>query len=754
MPKMRSELLPHDRKCRLISVKTLGVGLLALAATACSGTANPATAEGDLVQSTEALVAPGNGVWTAQGPGPMLNGQSSTWPSTDQNPVTGAIQSVATHPSNANILYAGTVNGGVWKTSNALAQNPSWVPLTDKRESLSIGAVALDRTNTNTIVAATGLWSSFGTSTSKPNEGVSQGQVMVSRDGGSTWTVYADQLFAGQKASSIVVRGNTIVAGFLDAVGLVRSTDLGAHWTRISASNTGLPAGGIDCITEDLQNAKRLYLTSTGVGVFRSDDLGATWQNISQNDPSDAGLDMNIRNWSTAAKVSVSQDGRAYVGIVSLPNHNGSTFVSYVGYTQDGGRTWVAMDQPWLEARGKPYFHFSFAADRTNSSYVYVGGVGDPVRGRAWIAPGNGQQWESLETTTPHGTWPHVDARNMVIDANLDLIEVSDGGIFRRARPLQNTGDWYSLAGNMQTAEIYSIAYDPVSRVILAGTQDNGTVYQNGPNQLAWTTFVPDDGAAVEVDTISMPGYSVRYSSGQLLMDFTRSVWNTNNVLVSRASPLLQTADGTYFQAEWMSPIAINPVIGKRIAIGASDAVWESFDQGDHITSLGNAPNAQALAYGNADVLYAAAGNVFVRLTAGGPLAPAAPIAGCQAKDVAVDPADYRRAYVLCDSAAYTTANAGSSWTSVTGNLFGLSPNPGALRKIRYISGASNKYLAIAADRGVYVSASASIGSWSKVGNNLPVAPVMAMQYSKAQDVLAVGTLGRGAWTMTGLGGS
>jgi hypothetical protein len=688
----------------------------------------------------------------------MRNGQAMTWPSTDQNPVAGAVQALAPHPSNANILYAGTINGGVWKTSNALSQNPSWVPLTDKIESLSIGAIAIDRTNPNTIVAATGLWSSFGRSTSVPNDGVSQGQVLVSRDAGSTWSVYVDPLFVGRKAGTAIVRGNTIVVGFLDTLGLVRSTDLGAHWTRISGSGTGLPAGAIDDLTEDIQNSRRLYLTSTGLGVFRSEDLGVSWVNVSQNDTGDLGLDTQMRLYSTAAKVSVSQDGRAYVAVVGLPTHNGFTFVSYVGYTQDGGSHWTAMDFPGIEARPKPWLHFALAADRTNSSYVYLAGVSDPVRGRAWIPPGNGLQWESLETTTPHNTVPHVDARDLVIDANLDLLDASDGGIFRRVRPLQNTGDWVSLAGNMQNAEAYSIAYDPLSRVILAGTQDNGTVFQKGPNQLAWNTAVIDDGADVQVETISTPGFSVRYASGQLLMNFTRSVWDVNNVQVSQATPLLQTADGSYFQAQWMSPIAINPVNGKRIAIGASDAVWESYDQGDHITSLGAAPNASGLVYGppsNPDVIYAAAGQVFVRLSAGGALAPATPIANCQAKDIAVDPGDFRRAYTVCDSAVYVTSNAGTSWTEITGNLYFQSPipAPGVLRSIRYISGTSKTYLAVSADRGVYVSAPASLGTWTKVGTNLPIAPVIDMAYSKAQDILVAATLGRGAWSVTGLGG-
>ncbi|HET7541439.1 MAG TPA: hypothetical protein VFK05_16300, partial [Polyangiaceae bacterium] len=569
--------------------------------------------------------------------------------------------------------------------------------------------------------------------------------------------VLTNPLFANQKASSVVVRGNVIVAGFLDTVGLVRSSDLGAHWTRISAGGVGLPAGAIDDLTEDIQNANRLYLTSSRVGVFRSDDLGQHWLNISQNDTSETGLNTNIVNFANGAKVRVSQDGRAYVAIVGLPNHNGSEFVTYVGYTGDGGAHWTSMDPPYLGARGKPYFHFSLAVDRTNSSFVYVGGVDDPIRGRAYIAPGNGQQWESMVTTTPHATWPHVDARNMVIDANLNLIEASDGGIFRRTRPSESTTDWASMAGNLQTTEIYSIAYDPVARVLLAGTQDNGTVYQNGTNQLAWNTFLPDDGADVQVDTITRPGFSVRYSSGQFLMEFTRSVWNSSNVLQSEATPALTTADGSYFQAQFLSPLAINAVNGNRILIGAADAVWESFNQGDLIGSLSAGANATALVYGhpnNADVIYAAAGGqIYMRPLARAPLFSTTPIPNCNAKDVVMDAADWRVAYALCDSAIYRTSNTGDTWTSITGNLFSLSPNPGTLRKVRFISGVSKSYVAVGADRGVFVAATNALGSWSKVGSNLPIAPVLAMQYSRAQDILAVGTLGRGAWSVTGLGG-
>ena len=49
-------------------------------------------------------------LWRAQGPEPIISN------SHEQG---GAIRAVAVHPTNKNILYVATVNGGIWKTENA-----------------------------------------------------------------------------------------------------------------------------------------------------------------------------------------------------------------------------------------------------------------------------------------------------------------------------------------------------------------------------------------------------------------------------------------------------------------------------------------------------------------------------------------------------------------------------------------------------------------------------------------------------------
>src|SRR5262249_21352611 len=61
--------------------------------------------------------------WTSQGPGPILNdGNTAAYPNSQ---VTGAVESIAVAPvpvtdqnPGGYVVYAGTVNGGVWRADN------------------------------------------------------------------------------------------------------------------------------------------------------------------------------------------------------------------------------------------------------------------------------------------------------------------------------------------------------------------------------------------------------------------------------------------------------------------------------------------------------------------------------------------------------------------------------------------------------------------------------------------------------------
>src|SRR5204862_5247306 len=73
--------------------------------------------------------------WIEQGPASIVNGgdEGLCVPLSDfpcpNNPVAGAINAIVADPTNADVLFVGTVGGGIWKTFNATAADPTWIPL-------------------------------------------------------------------------------------------------------------------------------------------------------------------------------------------------------------------------------------------------------------------------------------------------------------------------------------------------------------------------------------------------------------------------------------------------------------------------------------------------------------------------------------------------------------------------------------------------------------------------------------------------
>src|SRR5262245_3520850 len=89
-------------------------------------------------------------VWVFKGPAPITNGQVSP-----SGTAAGGVQRILVDPTNNNTLYIGATNGGVWKTTDG---GTNWTPLTDNLGSNSIGALAMDPTNNQTVIAGFGRW--------------------------------------------------------------------------------------------------------------------------------------------------------------------------------------------------------------------------------------------------------------------------------------------------------------------------------------------------------------------------------------------------------------------------------------------------------------------------------------------------------------------------------------------------------------------------------------------------------------------
>ena len=117
------------RSFKLVALATTGLSLLSCLAADDPGSEQ----EAEVGVLSEALNG-ANAVWVAQGPNAIIGGQvenlrdgTEAVGAPANNLVSGAVHAVVAHPALANTLWIGSVNGGIWRTNNALTAPPTWV---------------------------------------------------------------------------------------------------------------------------------------------------------------------------------------------------------------------------------------------------------------------------------------------------------------------------------------------------------------------------------------------------------------------------------------------------------------------------------------------------------------------------------------------------------------------------------------------------------------------------------------------------
>jgi hypothetical protein len=359
-------------------------------------------------------------------------------------------------------------------------------------------------------------------------------------------------------------------------------------------------------------------------------------------------------------------------------------------------------------------------------------------------------------TSTANGSAPHADSRGLTIWNN-SLLETDDGGIYKRTSP-SGTGDWFSMNGNLQVTEVHDVVYDHVSHTIMAGTQDNGSPGQSSMGATTWSDIDDGDGGDVAADDTTSSTQSTRYFSYRDLGQFIRGTFNTSGTLTSYIQPALnRLGNSPVIVTKFVTPVELNHIDATRLLIAGSNDVYESLDKGDSITAVGFGRNATAMVYGgrsggvdNLNLIWAVAGaGVFVRTSgSGAPLAVTSP-GSRPLRDVAIDPTDWQKAYVIDDQSVFYTSNTGGSWTNVTGNLGSSTTD---LRTIAFIPG-SQSVVAVGGQNGVFQTSATSPGTWAQFSTGLSNAIVMDLDYDALDDTLVAGTMGRGVWSLSSAGG-
>jgi hypothetical protein len=724
--------------------------------------------------------------WVSVGPAPAINAQCEgiTSPEGD-NPVSGAIHAIAPGATDANLMYVAAVNGGVWKTTNAKAASPNWIPLTDQAlPSLSVSSIAISPLDPQVIFVGSGRVSSLG------NTGGKQFGIGRSTNGGIAWTVVglnlADQDIRRVIPTATLEGGNQVVLVGATA-GIFRSVDGGTTYTLVT---NGIPAENITDLVGDPGVPTRFYAAANGT-VYRSNDTGASWAVATGN-----GFTV-VAGARVLLSVHNSQNNDiVYAAVLD----NGS--LANVYRSPDQGANWNALGvpTPTLFPGTQGGIHGAIVADKTDPGTVYVSGDRQPDNTEIGGGPDrfpnpNGANnysgnifrnvagaWQLMTNNGANGSSPHADSRAMVFDADGNILHACDGGIYKLNDPNLASRKWFSLNSDIKVTEAHSMAYDPLSKNFLCGTQDNGVSFQRTTGNFVWNQATQGDGGrvAADPDQAAHAGNSLRYFSAQNFSNFSRGTYDATGVEIGNAAVAglnitsgtgtgmrLGTCMGCFDGAglQFIQPFVLNVINPARMLIGTGN-IYESLDNGETLANLGPAgapvgagssTGSLPLAYGSRlngtafpDVFYVGAGNTIVhRVTVGGPLTTLT-YPGDIVRGVVMDPQNYRRVFVLdAASKVYGSADEGGTWTDLTGNLGTLTdsvrgielfnPNAGFQQAVLYVGGAGGVW---------QLPNPTAAGTWTPVGAGMPKVLVYGLRYDYTDNILAANTLGRGVFRL------
>lgn len=304
--------------------------------------------------------------------------------------IDGQANVVAINPRDARILYLGTAEGGVWKTTDG---GQSWAPVTDMQlirgqppqaqGTGSIGALAIDPSTPNTIYAGTGD-PNVACCDTGPGLGVFR-----SRDAGATWVatgIVPQSACDNQSMAVATVNRLIVVPG--QPTKVFASTDQGLFSYREDGSDcwqflsSGVPFGRSSDLVMDPYN-RALYAAFPAHGLFKSNDLSGTqWSALVGGFPAPTGT-------PSVSRIALAFGGRTGVGF-SNPQP-----IVYAGFglsdetyrlfvTRDGGGSWTELPAPPHD--GQLEFNNVIAVGSYRSDEVYIGQIA------LWRAVDGGQQ--------------------------------------------------------------------------------------------------------------------------------------------------------------------------------------------------------------------------------------------------------------------------------------------------------------------------------------------------------------------------
>ncbi len=673
----------------------------------------------------------------------------SYWKQRGPYNVGGRTRALAIDRTNEDIIFAGGVSGGLWRSRDAGA---SWRRVTTLRQSPSVTAIVQDPRPGKHNIWYYGGGERFGNSASDGGAFYQGTGIYKSTNGGFTWKLLEASNDNDVRAFSPLDVINSMVidptngylyVGTLD--GLHRSTDEGKTFEEV------LESGFLGTVEVAVTSQGQLYATIRSSADenagFHTSSNGTDWTAITPSSlPASIGR--------TVMGVNPSNEDEIYF-FAQNTGQDSAAFLLKYDAAKKADSAWVDLSANLPLSLGRVGslnlqggYNMLVKVSPANPDMVFIGGTNiyrsldgftTPAGQESWVAgyrPDNSVAVYTNQHPDQHALLFYPSNPNKVLSGNdggvfiTEDITAVDGGDI----PIEPVG-WTSLNNGYFTTQPHHISIDPSENNdgVLAGFQDNGTWFTDTTDQTAfWKEEFGGDGAYSAIADNGRTHYvsSQRGRVYRLNLDE-----DGNEVSFARVQP--NGATGLAF----IAPFVLDPNNDNIMYLPAGNRMWRNNNldsipifsnalakvnwvdlpasdtpEGSVISALGVSkyPVANRLYYGtdkgqlyridNANIDDQQPVDIFT-----GKGLPEGNIT-----DINVDPSNSDRVIVAFSNyripSLFLTNNGGETWTNISGNLEENpdgSGNGPSVRSTAFVGSSAGRFGASA--QSVYVATSTGL---------------------------------------------
>jgi len=452
--------------------------------------------------------------------------------------VGGRVSSLAVDPNDADRIWLGAAEGGVFRSEDGGA---TWAAAFADQTALSVGSIAAHPTDSDVVYVGTG--EEAGGGFSYDGEGV-----LRTLDGGSTWTNLG--LAEVRRIGRVAIDPADPARIFVAAVGglhhrdehrgLYRSTDGGASWDKVLYIQDD--TGAVD-VAIDPQDPQRIfaamwqrnrgdhqsYYGGAASGIHRSTDGGDSWSQLTNGLPTGADVGR------IGLAIAPSDPQVVYAVVVKT---SGSLDAIY--RTSDGGTSWVKLATPAFATYG--YFFGQIRVDPLNADVVYALDVA------LWRSTTGGATFQQI------GGSMHVDHHALEIGPGSRLLVGNDGGFYR-----SDNGSTFVHNTTLPITQFYDLCVDPADADRrFGGTQDNGTLRTETAADDGWDNVLGGDGMHCDID------------AADSLRMYAEAQWGAIHRSVNGGDTFSPATSGIAAgdRHNWVTPITADPSVSGRVWTG------------------------------------------------------------------------------------------------------------------------------------------------------------------------------------------